>query len=219
MNEYGTLVTHVIGISDVQITDVKEILNQIRNISKVNGLIIQLVDAQKVASEEHIQIASYHAQKSFQQKTASSNSIEIETLLYATGQRQIAKALSYMGITPQTKSVIVIIYAVPEITNFLHPIQEIEHLLKSCKAQILYTTWFMVTRDPGFLQPIGNGVYQEKPGKMSAVGYRSNIIYKLIRGCGYRIVREHLGWWAKSTSRKHSVGYQDILVLDKIKLP
>ena len=137
MNAYGKLLTHVIGISEAQIVDVPTLLQQIKQLATKNDIILQLVDANRVVNKEHLQVASYHAQKSFQQKTATSNSLEIETLLYATGQRQIAKALTLIGISPKTKSVAAIICCSPKIT-ILRPVQEILSILNGKESDIVF---------------------------------------------------------------------------------
>lgn len=129
------LKSQVFGISNVQIENVAEILKSINQLVQKKEVILQLVDADKVAGEEHLQIASYHAQKAFQQETPTSNSIGIETLLYATGQRQIAKALTLMGITTQTKNVAVIIYSPPPITNHSELVQASVNILKGTQSK------------------------------------------------------------------------------------
>lgn len=137
MNTYGKLQTHVIGISEAQIEDVPTLLQRVKQLATKNDIILQLVDANRVINKEHLQVASYHAQKSFQQKTATSNSLEIEMLLYATGQRQIAKALTLMGISPKTKNIAAIICCSSE-TNISRPVQEILSILNGKEADIVF---------------------------------------------------------------------------------
>lgn len=138
MKSYETLTTHIVGVSEVQIDDVNEVLRQIKGLMKEKDIILQLVNADRITNEEHLQVASYHAQKAFQQNTATSNSLEIETLLYATGQRQITKALARVGLTPQTKNVAAIIYAPPNITNLSELIQEVVSILKGTQSDKVF---------------------------------------------------------------------------------
>jgi len=137
MNAYDKLMTHVIGISEAQIEDVTILLQRIKQLASKNDIILQLVDANRVVNKEHLEVASYHAQKSFQQKSATSNSLEIEILLYATGQRQIAKALTLMGISPKTKNVAAIICCSPTI-DISSPVQDILRILNGKKSEIVF---------------------------------------------------------------------------------
>ena len=140
MGSNELLKTDIIGISDVSINDVPVILKQTNQLAKTYGVHLQLVDADKITGKTHLQIASYHAQKSFRQDTATSNSIELETLLYATGQRQIAKALTLMGISTQTKNIAVVILSPPNFNKHSELSQEIELILngnQSIKVFIL----------------------------------------------------------------------------------
>lgn len=136
---YDNLTTHIIGISETQIYDVEDVLRQIKRLAKEKGVILQLVDANRVTGKEHLELASYHAKKAFQQNSQISNSIEIETLLYATGQRQIDKALTLMGITPKTKNVAAVVLFPPvKPTNLSELFQEIIGLLKGKQSKKVF---------------------------------------------------------------------------------
>lgn len=138
-SRYNNLTTHVIGISDTQICDVDDVLRQIKRLAKEKGVILQLVDANKVTGKEHLELASYHAKKAFQQNSQISNSIEIETLLYATGQRQIDKALTLIGITPKTKNVAVVaLFSPAKTTNLSELFQKIVSLLKGNQSKTVF---------------------------------------------------------------------------------
>lgn len=135
---YDNFTTHIIGISETQIYDVEDVLRQIKRLAKEKGVILQLVDANRITGKEHLKLASYHAKKAFQQNSQISNSIEIETLLYATGQRQIDKALTLMGITPKTKNVAVVALFPPHKPNLSEIFQEIISLLKGKKSKKVF---------------------------------------------------------------------------------
>ena len=138
-SRYDRLATHVAGISETQIDDVEDILRQIKRLAKEKGVILQLVDADRVTGKEHLELASYHAQKAFQQKTPTSNSLEIETLLYATGQRQIDKALALMGIALKTKNVaIIVLYSLTKPTNLSELFKEITRILKGPQSNEVF---------------------------------------------------------------------------------
>lgn len=136
MNVSDNRLTHIIGITEAQIEDVPVLLQRIKQLAIKYDISLQLVNADRVATKEHLQVASYHAQKAFQQKTATANSLEIETLLYATGQRQIAKALTLMGISPNTKDIAAIICCSPTIT-ISEPVREMLDILKGKEADFV----------------------------------------------------------------------------------
>jgi tRNA threonylcarbamoyladenosine modification (KEOPS) complex Cgi121 subunit len=70
---------------------------------------IQFFDAQLIASAQHLYFAALNALQAFQNKTNISKSPSMETMLYASAERQIQKAIDRLGIKPQTKTLAVII--------------------------------------------------------------------------------------------------------------
>jgi tRNA threonylcarbamoyladenosine modification (KEOPS) complex Cgi121 subunit len=70
---------------------------------------IQFFDAQFAASPEHLYFAVLNALQAFQNKTSISKSAAVETMLYASAERQIQKAIDRIGIKPQTKNMAVVI--------------------------------------------------------------------------------------------------------------
>jgi len=63
---------------------------------------IQFFDANLIATWEHLYFATLNALRSFQSGTNVSKSLAMETMLYASGVRQIQKAIGRLGIKPQT---------------------------------------------------------------------------------------------------------------------
>jgi tRNA threonylcarbamoyladenosine modification (KEOPS) complex Cgi121 subunit len=70
---------------------------------------IQFFDAELIATQEHLFFAVLNALQAFKNKTNFSKSPAMETLLYASAQRQIQKAIEGCGIKPKTKSMALII--------------------------------------------------------------------------------------------------------------
>jgi tRNA threonylcarbamoyladenosine modification (KEOPS) complex Cgi121 subunit len=70
---------------------------------------IQFFDADLIATQEHLYFAVLNALQAFKNKTNHSKSLAMETLLYASAQRQIQKAIECCGIKPKTKSIAVAI--------------------------------------------------------------------------------------------------------------
>jgi len=70
---------------------------------------IQFFDADLIATQEHLYFAVLNALQAFKNKTNLSKTPAMETILYASAQRQIQKAIERCGIKPKTKSMAVII--------------------------------------------------------------------------------------------------------------
>ncbi|HEX7482102.1 MAG TPA: KEOPS complex subunit Cgi121 [Candidatus Bathyarchaeia archaeon] len=70
---------------------------------------IQFFDAELIATQEHLYFAVLNALQAFKNKTNLSKSPEMETMLYASAQRQIQKAINRSGIQPQTQNMALII--------------------------------------------------------------------------------------------------------------
>jgi len=70
---------------------------------------IQFFDAELIATQEHLYFAVLNALQVFKNKTNYSKSLAMETMLYASAQRQIKRAIERCGIKPQTKNMAIII--------------------------------------------------------------------------------------------------------------
>lgn len=102
----------IIGFRDVKIDDVNEFLKKIR--AEVQPLGVQVLDAEYVAGKPHLYFAFINAKKSFEENQAICDNLEMETLLYASGHRQINRAISMLGIKSQTTKVAVILFGSDE---------------------------------------------------------------------------------------------------------
>jgi KEOPS complex subunit Cgi121 len=56
------------------------------------------MDADMVCGRTHLEAAAAHAQRAMEQGTNASASISMETMLFASGERQISKAKEKMGV-------------------------------------------------------------------------------------------------------------------------
>jgi KEOPS complex subunit Cgi121 len=80
------------------IQNIEEFLNQVGKYAKENNLIIQVFNADVIFGKNHLISAVEHAQRAIEQKTNTTNSLEMEILLYASGERQLKLAIPKMGI-------------------------------------------------------------------------------------------------------------------------
>ncbi|MDD3493879.1 MAG: KEOPS complex subunit Cgi121 [Candidatus Thermoplasmatota archaeon] len=81
-----------------QVAAVISLLTGLREFGRKQSVALQALHAPHVYGEEHVIAAAEHAVRAFQQGTATCNTLDMEVLLYASGQRQIREAIDLMGI-------------------------------------------------------------------------------------------------------------------------
>jgi len=79
------------------IKDVDVFLGQIQSFSKKNNVVVQVFDADVICGKNHLISAVEHAVRAFERKTNTTNSLDKEILLYASGERQLKLAIPKMG--------------------------------------------------------------------------------------------------------------------------
>lgn len=99
----------IIGFRNVKIVDVNQFVEKIRGAAK--PALVQMFDADRVAGFEHLFFAILNALRAFSQKNNISETVDMESLLYASGQRQIRKAIEMTGVKLDTSNVAVLILA------------------------------------------------------------------------------------------------------------
>jgi KEOPS complex subunit Cgi121 len=80
------------------ISDVDGFLRKLLEFATEEQIVIQALNAELVYGKEHLLSATEHALRSFTQGTNATNSLALEILLYAAGERQITKAIKKMGV-------------------------------------------------------------------------------------------------------------------------
>jgi KEOPS complex subunit Cgi121 len=80
------------------IKNIDMFLQQLLKFSKKENLVIQALDSTVVYGRDHLISATKHAQRAFEQRTNATNSLALEILLYAAGERQIQKAIAKIGV-------------------------------------------------------------------------------------------------------------------------
>ncbi len=74
-----------------------------------NGVWIQFFEADLIATQQHLYFAVLNALLAFKNQTNLSKSLAMETMLYASAQRQIQKAIGLLGIKPESTDLAVVI--------------------------------------------------------------------------------------------------------------
>lgn len=96
----------------VYINDVDNFLNGLKEISMKHGVVIQTIDARKVAGRKHLETAVKKAIRSTLSGKNIADDLAMEILLYASGKRHIDKAIE-MGISPGMNEVAIVIVGSP----------------------------------------------------------------------------------------------------------
>lgn len=92
----GTCVIHQVRLN---ISDQDEFLKYIRELGECNRVNIILFNADRMAGQAHAESAIAHAFRAFKEGYAISNSVEMESLLYAAGSRQCLQGTGF-GVHP-----------------------------------------------------------------------------------------------------------------------
>lgn len=85
-----------------------ELKDRLLRLAEASGTNLLILRADMTFGLDHITSALYHARKAFTEKRNSSDSLAMETLLYASGERQLSSAIGKMGVRDDTKEVVVI---------------------------------------------------------------------------------------------------------------
>jgi len=97
----------IAGFRNAKIKDVENLFNTVRE--KAKDACVQFFDANLIAGQEHLFFSALNALKAFEGKNNISNSLAVETLLFACAQRQIKKAVEIIGIKSESSHVAVLV--------------------------------------------------------------------------------------------------------------
>ncbi len=97
----------VVWIVKTQPGRAKEDMERILDKAESTGTEVLVMDADRVFGMAHIISAVYHARKAIEEKRNSADSLAMETLLYASGQRQLSSAIAKMSVTEDTERIVI----------------------------------------------------------------------------------------------------------------
>ena len=100
----------ITGFKNVRVKNVDDLLAMIDDLKQPN-VYIQLFDAELVATSQHLHFAVLNALIAFRNKENISRSLAMETLLYASAQRQIKKATEIIGVKTGSVNIALVILA------------------------------------------------------------------------------------------------------------
>ena len=139
--------THLIA-GTCEIADVNGFLHILRDIASRYGITVQAIDAGKTAGTIHILAAAEKAIRAVQRHDSISDDLGMEILLYASGNRQIKRALS-MGVRTGRNEIVFVAVGdeIPE-----GAISELENLVSTAdvtgytrEKRDAITTFFSIT--------------------------------------------------------------------------
>ncbi len=85
-----------------------ELKDRLLRLAEASGTDLLVLRAEMTFGPDHITSALYHAKKAFDEKRNSSDSLAMETLLYASGERQLSSAIDKMGVGDDSEEVVVV---------------------------------------------------------------------------------------------------------------
>jgi tRNA threonylcarbamoyladenosine modification (KEOPS) complex Cgi121 subunit len=86
----------------------KGVMQELLEAAKKSGAEVLIVDGKQVFGREHLASAIFHARKAIAEGRNSSESLAMESLLYASGERQLSSAIKKMSVSDATSSIVVV---------------------------------------------------------------------------------------------------------------
>ncbi len=96
--------------------DISSFLDNLTEISTKHQCVIQSFDARYIAGESHLFLATEYSIKAFERGDSIAKDPAVELLLYASGRRQINRAME-MCIGPETTGIVIAIYGEKEVIS------------------------------------------------------------------------------------------------------
>jgi len=87
------------------IDDTNNFIDKITVFSKKKNILIQVFDADLIFGKNHVITSINHALRAIERKKNTTNSVAMEILLYASGERQLKLAIPKMGIKYNTNKI------------------------------------------------------------------------------------------------------------------
>jgi tRNA threonylcarbamoyladenosine modification (KEOPS) complex Cgi121 subunit len=107
IEEFGKYVA-ITGFRNAEFKDIEEFFKIIRK-EKPSNVEIQFFDAKHVATWQHLHFAVLNALTAFKNNENISKSLAMETMLYASAQRQIRKAVELLGINVHSSKIAMLV--------------------------------------------------------------------------------------------------------------
>jgi len=106
IRELGAHVS-ILGFRGVRVSEVEAFLKELKGAASPAE--VQVFDADRVAGWRHLFFAGVNALKAFKSGRSVSGGLAVETLVYASGQGQIGKAIKMLGVKESSSNLAVLI--------------------------------------------------------------------------------------------------------------
>lgn len=115
----------IVGFRNVRIGKIEQFLDSV-NKRKPSDAEVQFFNAELIATWQHLYFAVLNALTAFSNKQNISNSVAMETMLYASAQHQIKVATQAIGIKPNTDAIAALVVAdtTVSVAETLHTISK-----------------------------------------------------------------------------------------------
>jgi len=97
----------VAGFKNVRIVDLDGFFTQVKE--KTGNACVQFFDAALIAGRDHLRFAVLNSLNAFKNRLNVSNSLAMETLLYASAKHQIKDAVKLLGVKPSCSRIVILI--------------------------------------------------------------------------------------------------------------
>jgi tRNA threonylcarbamoyladenosine modification (KEOPS) complex Cgi121 subunit len=98
----------ITGFRNIMIGNAKEFLKAVLKVKR-QRVWVQFFDAELVATWQHLHFAVLNALLAFKNERNISKSVEMEIVLYASAQRQIRRAIEFIGVKCDSANVAVVL--------------------------------------------------------------------------------------------------------------
>ena len=102
----------ITAAENISVNDINTTLGKLDQMNE--GKIYQLFDADKITDQLQIYYAASNAHYAMENGSNISNKLDVETLLYASTQNQISKAIKLIGVSTKTNRIAIIVISETE---------------------------------------------------------------------------------------------------------
>lgn len=106
------------------IQNIEDFLEKTRVFSEENKIVLQVFDAEVIYGKNHLISALNHAKKAFEEKRNTTNTLEMEILLYAAGERQLKLAIPKVGFKKGEAKIATVFYVEKNKVDLEHVVEK-----------------------------------------------------------------------------------------------
>lgn len=101
---------HIVAGARAHIDNPEAVVRKAQTWAAGHGLEVCLADARFVFGRDHLESAALHAERAKDTGRMTTHSLAMETLLYASGKRQVADGIALAGLRPGSEGVGIVLF-------------------------------------------------------------------------------------------------------------